>query len=147
MGHPGEIMAARSIRSLTTIEETTIHDVLRKLREHFNGWTWFHDCELALMQFAYYEGCGHRWNCCLEILTEAAPFALGKELVSKHGFRWVMARSGRTWRYAVEHPALDRPVVLASLEDRPWDAEKYDSQPDPGRMTIDSLETIVAQIR
>jgi hypothetical protein len=97
--------------------------------------------------FAYYEGCGHRWQCCREILAEAAPLALGRELVTRHGFRGVMIRSGRSWRLAVEHPALSRPIDLHALEDGSWNEEEYDQPPCPGKMIHDSLETIVRPVR
>src|SRR4051794_36493088 len=109
-------MSAVSVRSLTPAEEASIEDVLRRLREHFPAWPCSRGYEHDLMGFAYYEGCSHRWACCREILAEAAPFALGRGLVTHHGFRWVMIRSVRSWRYGAEHPALGRPIDLASLE-------------------------------
>ncbi len=123
--------------------------MLRRLREHFpKEWPGcIEGHEHDLMGFAYYEGCGHRWECCRELLAEAAPFALGQALVADHGFRWVMIRSGRSWRHGVEHPALGRPIDLASLEDGSWNEEEYDQPPCPGRMTLDSLETIVRKLR
>lgn len=99
------------------------------------------------MEFAYYEGCGYRWDCCREILAEAAPFTVGQELVANHGFRWIMLRAGRTWRYGVTHPALEHPIDLASLEDRSWNEEEYGEPTDPGRATIDSLPTIIERVR
>jgi hypothetical protein len=96
--------------------------------------------------FAFYERCGGT-ECCGAILAEAAPLALGKELVARHGFRWVMVTSGQSRRYGVTHPALDRPIDLASLEDGSWNDEEYDQPPVPGRMTHDSLETIVGRVR
>jgi hypothetical protein len=142
-------MPTARVRDLTPAEEATVEGVLRRLREHYpKSWPGcIEGHEYDLMGFAYYEGCGHRWECCREILAEAAPFALGRELVAKHGFRWVMIRSGRSWGYGVEHPALDRPIDLDSLEDGPWNEEEYDQPPCPGRMTHDSLETIVRRLR
>jgi hypothetical protein len=67
--------------------------------------------------------------------------------VANHGFRWAIVRSGRTWRYAVAHPALDRPIDLASLEDGSWNEEEYDQPPCPGRMTLESLPTIIERVR
>lgn len=101
------------------------------------------------MEFAYYEGCGHRpgWECCRNLLAEAAPFAVGQELVANHGFRWVMLGSGRTRRYGVAHPALGRPLDLAALEDGSWCEEEYDLPPAPGRTTLDSLPTIIERVR
>jgi hypothetical protein len=46
----------------------------------------------------------------------------------------------------VEHPALDRPIDLASLEDGTWNDEDYDQPPDPGRATLDSLPTIIERV-
>ena len=98
------------------------------------------------MAFAYYEGCGGT-ACCGEILAEAAPLALGKELVANHGFGWAMIASGDTWRYGVVHPALDGPIDLVLLEDGSWNDEEYDLPPSPGKRTHDSLETIVERVR
>jgi hypothetical protein len=98
--------------------------VLRRLQEHFHQWP-HGGREHDLVAFAYYEGCGGT-ACCGEILAEAAPLALGKELVANHGFRWAMIASGDTWRYGVVHPALDGPIDLVSLEDGSWNDEEYD---------------------
>jgi hypothetical protein len=135
------------VKPLTDQQRACIADVLRRLRDHFHGWPCPEGNEYDLMQFAYYEGCGHRWECCREILSEAAPFALGQELVANHEFRWVMIRAGRSSRYGVEHPVLDRPIDLASLEDGSWNEEEYDQLPSPGKMTLDSIETIVQRVR
>ena len=126
-------------------------DVLRRLREHFHEWcgpeTEGHEHELVA--FAHYEGCA-RSDHCRAILGEAAPLALGQELVARHGFRWVMIASGDTWRYGVAHPALSEPIDLLSLEDGAWNDEEYDpgSKPHPGdgSMTHDSLATILARV-
>lgn len=99
-----------------------------------------------MMQFAYYEGCGHRWECCRQLLAEAAPFALGQELAAKHGFEWVMLRAGGEWHYAVRHTLLAQPIDLTSLEDGSLNEQEYDEPPCPGRMTVDSLETITGRL-
>src|SRR4051812_5764589 len=135
-------MSALSSRSLTRGEEASIARVLAGLREHFREWPTPEGREHHLVAFAYYEGCGGS-ACCGRPLAEAAPLALGGELVAEHGFRWVMLTSGESPRYGVAHPALDRPIDLGSLEDGSWNDEEYDRPPDPGRMTHDSLETIV----
>jgi hypothetical protein len=138
------------VKSLTDKQRAHIADVLRRLREHFPG-AWpgcAEGHEHRLMEFAYYEGCGHRpgWECCRDLLAKAAPFAVGQELVAHHGFRWVMFGSGRAWRYGVVHPALDRPLDLAALEDGSWCEEEYDQPPAPGRTTLESLPTIVERV-
>jgi len=130
-----------SMRVPTSAEEAHIADVLRTLREHFSEWTCVEGGEHDLVAFAFYEGCG-RLDHCRAILAEAAPFALGQELVAKHEFHWVMI-SGESWRYGVAHSALSGPIDLTSLEDGSWNDEEYDEPPCPGRMTHDSLETIV----
>ncbi len=140
-------MPTARVRTLTPAEEASVEDVLRRLREHFSAWPCLPGHEHDLVGFAYYEGCGHRWECCRALLAAAAPLALGRELVTEHGFRWVMIRSGRSWRYGVEHPALGRPIDLHALEDGSWNEEEYDQPPCPGKMTHDSLETIVRRVR
>ncbi len=140
-------MTAISVRDLTPAEGASIEDVLRRLREHYSVWSEFATgFEHDLMAFAYYEGCSDRDDCCRAILAEAAPFALGRELVARHGFRWVMIGSGAGWRYGVEHPALDRPIDLLSLEDGSWNVEEFDQPASPGRTTLDSLETISGRV-
>src|SRR4051812_15969174 len=139
-------MSAISSRSLTRGEKASIARVLRALREHFHEWPTPEGHEHHLVAFAYYEGCGGS-ACCGQLLAEAAPLALGGELVANHGFRWVMLTSGESRRYGVVHPALGRPIDLASLEDGYWNDQEYDQPPDPGRMTHDSLETIVERVR
>lgn len=140
-------MAVRSIRDLTRPEKAFIANVLRRLREHFPEWKKYfaEGDEHALVGFAFYEGCGDSRHCG-EILAEAAPFALGQELVTRHGFRWVMLSSGGTARYGVMHPALDGTIDLGSLEDGSWNNEEYDGPPSRGKMTHDSLEMIVERV-
>lgn len=138
------------MRSPDEGQRSHIADVLRRLREHFPAWSkGAEGHEDDLMAFAYYEGCGHRagWECCRDLLAEAAPYVVGQALVEGHGFRWVMIRSGRSWRYGVEHPALGPPIDLARLEDGSWNVEEYDQPPDPGRTTLESLPTIVERLR
>ena len=122
-----------------------MEEVLTKLREHFHEWPCYEVSEWELVGFAYYEGCGGSDHCG-QILVEASPIALGKELVAKHGFLWAMLRSGQSWKYAVVHPDLDRPIDLHALEDGSWNEEEYDEPPDPGKMTHDSLDTIVRRV-
>ena len=146
-------MPELSTRDLTPSEEAHVADVFRRLREHFYVWsapeTPGHEHDLVA--FAYYEGCHRRDECCRAILGEAAPLALGQELVTRHGFRWVMIASGDAWRYGVAHPALSRPIDLLSLEDGSWNEVEYSggSEPHPGdgSMTHDSLETILERVR
>jgi hypothetical protein len=141
-------MAIRSIRGLTRPERAFIADVLRRLREHFPEWNKKDSAkgnEHTLVGFAFYEGCGDSRHCG-EILAEAAPFALGQELVTRYGFRWVMLPSGGIARYGVMHPALDEPVDLSSLADGSWNGREYDGLPSRGVRTHDSLETIVEQV-
>jgi hypothetical protein len=52
------------------------------------------------------------------VLREAAPFALGKQLVEQDGFQWVMVEAaGGAWHHAVTHPALGEPVDLMTLDE------------------------------
>ena len=142
--------AAPSIRDRTAPEEAHAADVFRRVREHYREWCGPNSegYEYDLVAFAYYEGCHRRDECCRALLTEAAPLALGQELVARHGFRWVMLGVGDTWRYGVTHPALSDPIDLLSLEDGSWNEFEYDpgSEPTVGRMTHDSLETIVERV-
>ncbi|HXD86787.1 MAG TPA: hypothetical protein VN641_09845 [Urbifossiella sp.] len=132
-------------RGLTPAEQAAIEEVLRKLREHFHEWQGYEGDEWKLVGFAYYEGCGDSDDCG-QILVEASPIALGKELVAKHGFRWAMLRSGQSWKYAVVHPDLGRPIDLQALEDGSWNEEEYDEPPESGKLTHDSLDTIVRRV-
>jgi hypothetical protein len=128
----------------TTAEMEHIRSVLRRLREHFPEWPCVEGGEHQLVAFAFYEGCGGTEHCGA-ILAEAAPFALGQELVANHGFSWVMiARDDR--RYGVAHSALSSPIDLTALEHGTWNDEEYDQPPCPGRKTSDSLETIVKRV-
>jgi hypothetical protein len=97
------------------------------------------------MEFAYYEGCGDSEHCG-DILAEAAPFALGAELVASHGFRWVMLSGKSGPRYGVVHPVLSDPIDLESLEDGSWYEDDTYSEPSRGAVTTRSLETIVERV-
>ena len=137
-------MREPSTRPLEPNEYARIEDVLKCLREHFHEWPNYHDDEHGLIAFAFYEGCGGK--CCGAILAAAAPFALGKELVKEHGFRWVMIPTESGWHFGVESERLANPIDLEILEDGSWKEHGYDEQPDPGEMTNDSLEYILDQI-
>jgi hypothetical protein len=141
-------MAVRSIRDLTRPEKAFVAGVLRRLREHFPEWNKNNSAEgaeHALVGFAFYEGCGDTRHCG-EILAEAALFALGQELVTSYGFRWVMLTSGEAPRYGVMHPSLNAPIDLCSLEDGTWNDREYSGPPSRGERTHDSLETIVERV-
>ncbi len=140
--------AMPSTREPTPAEDKRIEEVLGRLREHFKIWCGpnARGQEHHLAWFAYYEGCAGRDECCGLILDEAAPFALGRELVEHHGFRWVMLPLDGEWRYGVAHPALDAPIDLFSLEDGSWNQEEYDQPPYRGMLILDSLESIVERV-
>lgn len=60
-----------------------------------------------------------------------------------------MLAAEESWRYGVAHSALDRPLDLLSLENGSWNGEEYasDGAPYPGKITLDSLDTIVERVR
>jgi len=134
-------MARPSTRELSSEEQQRMEMVFAELRAHFHEWRNF-ESEHDLVGFAYYEGCGAS-RCCGGILSKAAPLALGKELVRKHGFHWAMVRAEGGWHYAVTHPTRGLFIDVESLEDGSWLENKYDSQP-AGRRTHDSYDAIVA---
>lgn len=78
----------------------------------------------------------------LGVLAEAAPVALGAELVARHGFVWASLGRGRL---AVWHPALAVPVELADIEAGGW----CDEPPDPpsrGEVAHGSLAGLVRAV-
>ena len=85
-------MSKISIRSLSDEEHAHISDILTKCREHFHEWKGHEGGEHGLIAFAFYEGGGGSDHCG-QILANAAPFALGKELVEKYGFTWHMVKA------------------------------------------------------
>lgn len=142
-------MTELSIRQLTPSEEAFIVDELRRLREHYRVWPTEEGCEHHLVAFAYYEGHARRDACCRKLLAETAAFALGQELTARHGFHWIIIDSGEAPQYGVAHPALRKPIDLFCLEDGSWNDEEYDlgNEPEPGRRTHDSLDTILERVR
>lgn len=130
------------MRDPSESELAHVADVLQRLREHFHEW---HSEGHELMEFAYYEGCGDSEHCG-DILAEAAPFALGAELVARHGFRWVMLSGKSGPRYGVTHPVLSDPIDLESLEDGSWYEDDPDRDKSRGAVTTRSLETIVERV-
>ncbi|MCB9855779.1 MAG: hypothetical protein H6818_08825 [Phycisphaerales bacterium] len=132
-------------RQLTTSEHTYIADLFQRLRDHFHEWRDYGDDVHDLVGFAYYEECGGT-DCCGRLLAEAAPIALGHELVRRYGFEWAMVRCDNAWHFAVSHPSLSQPIDLQRLEDGSWNDEDYDEPTDPGEMTHESLETILLRV-
>jgi hypothetical protein len=132
-------------RQLTQSERAYIADLFQRLRNHFHEWPEYGDDVHELIGFAFYEGCGST-DCCGKLLEEAAPIALGDELVRRHGFEWAMVQHDEEWHYAVTHPSLSQPIDLQQLENSSWNDEEYDEPTDPGEMTHDSLKTILARV-
>jgi len=138
-------VSIRASRQLTSSEQSYIADIFQRLRDHFHEWPDNGDDVHELVGFAIYEGCGGS-DCCGRLLEEAAPIALGDELVRRHEFEWVMVHADGAWHFAVTHPSLSQPIDLQQMEDGSWNDEEYDEPTLPGEMTHDSLETILARI-
>ncbi len=130
-------------RQPTADEFSYINEILARLRNHYHQWPEYGENYLELVRFAYYENCGNS-ECCGLLLAEAAPIALGNELVVKHGFTWVMTRPENDWHYSVAHPAFESPIDLTMLENREWNDEDYGGVDlSPGEITADSLDCII----
>jgi hypothetical protein len=136
-------MARASTRELTAQDQQRMNTVFAELRAHFHEWSHF-ESEHDLVGFAFYEGCGAS-PCCGAILSKAAPLALGRELVLKHGFHWVMVRSESGWHYAVTHSTRGLFINVESLEEGSWMKNEDDTKP-AGRRTHDSYDAIVAHL-
>jgi hypothetical protein len=128
---------------MTASDQATIASALRRLREHFHEWSGDYDSEHELIGFAIYEGCAGSEHCGA-VLQNAAAFALGKELVERDGYSWVMLKVGDEWRHAVAHPALPEPVDLTTLSAGVWNQERYNERPDPVVIVHDSYERLRA---
>ena len=137
------------IRELTASEFQHIATTLSELREHFKVWPTDSGNEWHLVDFAYYEGCGHQEHC-RETLRIAAPLALGNHLVKNYRFDWRMIKQDAEWRYAVAHAALDAPIDLYDLDDNPLldpDEHDDDTEPfDPGEGAHESLHAILRKL-
>lgn len=137
-------------RTLTPGEKSHIDEALARLREHFSVWPSENGKEWYLVDFAYYEGCGHRHDCCIEVLRECAPLALGTTLVHDHAFEWCMIQEAAAWRFAVKHPAIAEPLDLYTLDANPIldpDHHDADTEPfDPGEGAHESIHAILRQI-
>ncbi len=138
-------MGRPSTRDFTPADQVKLDEVFAALRAHFHQWTNAYESEHDLIAFAYYEGCGGS-RCCGAILAEAAPLALGKQLVQEHGFKWTMARSQEDWHFAVYHPEAGMFIDLQSLEGGSWAQDDPYYPPSPGQRTHTSYENIVKQM-
>jgi hypothetical protein len=145
MSTPASIPRSRALKS---VEERRIHAILLELRRHFRGWIKLDDPDASehdLIAFAEYEG-QFGTQCCAEILAKASPFAVGRQLVRKNGFKWCMVESDGAWHYGVRHDRLEQPIRLDTLEDgsmlvTPMKSERY-----PGLVTHKSYEGIVVTL-
>jgi hypothetical protein len=130
-------------RPLEPAELAAIDDVLQRLKDHFHQWRRAYvGFDHHLVEFAFYEGCGGT-DCCGAILAEAAPLALGTELVLHYDFSWPAVRQGDQWHFAVTHPSLAEPIDLMTLEDGRYDTDSHDHPPHPGQLTYQSLDGIL----
>ena len=129
------------MQSLTGEQRAYIADLMRRLREHFHEWPCVEGGENDLVGFAYYEGRGDS-ACCGDLLAEAAPVALGAELVARHGFAWMSPGPGRL---AVSHPALAEPVELAAMDGGGWCDDPPD-HPARGQVAHRSLAGLVRAV-
>lgn len=139
------MMDRTGIRAPTDAELQKIQAVLKDLREHFKEWDYGED-DYALIDFAFYEGCGGTDHCG-DIIARATPFAVGGVLVREHDFQWVMVPAGNGWHYGVMHKAMSKAIDLEVLEDKSWVRKQYNEPPCPGEATYDSLERIVDHAR
>jgi hypothetical protein len=141
------IEMSTSSRQLTADEFSYINEMLARLRNHYHQWPEYGEDYLDLVRFAFYENCGNS-DCCGQLLAEAAPIALGNELVTKHGFTWVMRQRENEWHFSVAHPAFESPIDLTTLENREWNDEDYDGLDlSTGEITADSLDCIIRRTR
>lgn len=134
-----------STRAAGDREKAFIADALRRLRNHFNIWDHYEGREYQLIGFALYEGC-YRDAASGRIIVETAPFALGEELVNYYGFEWVVFdRRYEIATYGVQHPNIDGPIDVFTLEDGGWYKEDDDlnDPPAPGDKTYYSFEPIL----
>jgi len=139
------IMPRSSTRPFESADQAKLDDVLQELRNHFHQWSPTYQSEHELVAFAFYEGCGGSSHCS-QILARSAPLALGKELVLKHGFEWLMVRAPDTWHYAVSHPPTGLLIDLQSIDDGEWiQANRFETH-DPGSNTNRSFDAILARI-
>jgi hypothetical protein len=127
-----------------------IEEALARLRQHFEHWPCEPGKEWYLVNFAYYEGCGHRWQCCTNILQEAAPLALGRTLVDEFEFTWCMLQKHGLWRYSIRHPEIDETFDLYGLDENPLlDPNEHDDETepfDPGEGAHESIHAILRKI-
>ena len=141
---------ATNIRPLTAEESTHVDDVLARLRDHFSVWPTESGKEWYLVDFAYYEGCGRRDQCCMDILHESAPLAVGSTLAHNHGFEWCAIHASDSARLAVRHPQISEPFDLYELETNPLMDPDYhddDTEPfEPGEGAHESMHAILRLI-
>lgn len=137
-------------RVLSSNEESYVEESLARLRRHFSAWPCEPGKEWHLVNFAYYEGCGRRDQCCINILRECAPLALGRTLVTDFGFSWCMLQNSGYWRYAVKHPEIDATFDLYKLDEQPLldpDEHDDDTEPfEPGEGAHESIHAILRMI-
>lgn len=137
-------MARPSTREFSSADEANLKDIFAELRAHFHEWSDDYDSEHDLIAFAFYEGCGRSGHCS-SILGKAAPLAVGKELVAKHGFQWTMVRAKAEWHCAVSHPSRGLFIDLQALDDGSWLDKGHEARP-PGMLAHDSYEAIVRRL-
>ena len=137
-------------RTLNKDEKSQIDKSLEGLRDHFCVWPTERGKEWYLVDFAYYEGCGHRDECCVKVLSKCAPLALGQALVADHGFEWCMIQSGDDWRIGVKHSQITAPFDLYKLDESPMldpDEHNEDTEAfEPGEGAHESIYAILRQI-
>jgi hypothetical protein len=135
----GESLA---IRELTPEERVANDLVLRELREHFSEWSEY-DSEHELIEFAIYEGCSDAEHCS-DVLRRAAPLALGKQLIEREGFMWVMVQRESGWQLALAHTAIAEPIDMAAVTAGKWNREQYDEKPNVVQLVNDSYAALAA---
>ena len=103
-----------------------------------------HSSEHELVGFALDEGFGGGSAHCGGVPRKAAPFTLGKRLVERDGFEWVMveAAGGGGWHHAVTHPARGEPVDLMTLDEAARNGGAYDRDGDGVQIVHEAHERI-----
>ncbi|MCD6049480.1 MAG: hypothetical protein K0Q55_883 [Verrucomicrobia bacterium] len=136
-------MPRPATRPLDPADHERIAETFRELHAHFHEWSQnYQRQEHDLIAFAYYEGCGNT-TCCSDILSRAAPLALGQKLVAENGFAWIMVRAENVWHYAIVHLEVGLFIDLEALETPPHGDYRTYSR---GQRTHNAYDAIVEQL-
>ncbi len=134
-----------NIKEISKADQDHPDAVFNALYTVFHMWPSYHGDPWELLHFADYEGVGGDFI--ENLLTYAAPFAVGNHLNKKCGFRWCKLEDDGFEQWGTLPLLLNEPISFNALLEGKWNREDYDEPKSSWVIVIDSVHYIKLFLR